>query len=487
MTSASTTEKEDNSREETYEDNFRDHLGNVTQDGKRLKIYPRKPRGQYHTARRAVSWVLLAILFAGPFIRIGGQPLLLLNILERRFVLFGVPFWPQDLYLFLLTMLSLVVFVVLFTAVFGRLWCGWACPQTIFMEMVFRKIEYLIEGDASSQRRLDAADWTSEKIFKKSLKHGIFFGLSFLIANIFLAYIIGSEQLWDIVTDPPGDHLKGLAVITLFSLVFYGVFARFREQACIIVCPYGRWQSVMVNEDSIAVTYDFKRGEPRGKMRRGEEKPENGDCIDCKLCVHACPTGIDIRNGIQLECINCTACMDACDEVMERVERPRGLIRYSSYKGIEQNDRKLLTPRIMGYSAVLGLLLVVVVYLFSTRAEAQAIILREPGRLFNEMADGRLANFYSFKIINKTMEEMPVEIRIDEPGVGSITVLGELKAVPPQEIQAGRFFLALPLDSLQPGQNEVKFSVYSNDQLIDSVESGFLAPQDVRKRAQRDE
>lgn len=474
-------------KEETYADNFRDHLGNVTREGKRLKIYPKKPGGQYHTARRIVGWVLLTILFAGPFVRINGQPLLLLNIVERRFVLFGIPFWPQDLYLFLLTALSMVVFVVLFTAVFGRLWCGWACPQTVFMEMVFRKIEYLIEGDARQQRKLDEGSWTSEKIFKKTLKHGLFFGLSFLIANIFLAYIIGSEPLWEIITDPPAEHLTGLMAITLFSLLFYGVFARFREQACIIVCPYGRWQSVMVNEDTIAVTYDYKRGEPRGKLRKGNEQGETGDCIDCKLCVQVCPTGIDIRNGIQLECINCTACMDACDAVMNRVERPRGLIRYSSYRGIEKTAHKLLTPRVMGYSAVLVALVGIVAYLFSARAGAQAIILREPGRLYNELADGRLANFYSIKIINKTFDELPVEIRVEHPPGGSITFLGEVEAVPPQKIVEGRFYLALSPEGLRPGRNEVEFSVYANGRLIDAVKSGFLAPQDVRKRGRTDE
>ena len=485
MTEAPAAETE--TKEETYADNFRDHLGNVTQAGKRLKIYPKKPGGQYHTARRIVSWVLLAILFAGPFVRINGQPLLLLNIVERRFVLFGVPFWPQDLYLFLLTTLSLVVFVVLFTAVFGRLWCGWACPQTVFMEMVFRKLEYLIEGDARQQQKLDEGPWTSDKIFKKTLKHSLFFGLSFLIANVFLAYIIGSEPLWKIVTDPPAEHLTGLTAITIFSLLFYGVFARFREQACIIVCPYGRWQSVMVNEDTIAVTYDYLRGEPRGRLRKGREQGETGDCIDCKLCVQVCPTGIDIRNGIQLECVNCTACMDACDQVMDRVERPQGLIRYSSYKGIEEPVHKLLTPRIMGYSAVLAVLVGIVAYLFSTRAEVQAIILREPGRLYNELADGRLANFYSVKIINKTFGELPVEIRVERPIGGAITFLGEVEAVPPQEIVEGRFYLALEPENLRPGRNEVEFSVYANGRLIDAVESGFLAPQDVRKRGPTDE
>ena len=487
MTPTAEEQEVEERREEDYQESFRDHLGNVDREGRRAKIYPRRPRGRYHTARKLASFVLLAVLFAGPFVRFNGRPLLLLNLLERKFVLFGIPFWPQDFYLFLLAMLALVLFVVLFTAVFGRLWCGWACPQTVFMEMLFRKIEYLIEGDARRQRRLDQGDWTGEKIFKKAFKHGIFFAISFLIANIFLAYIIGAEELWKIISDPPREHLKGLSTLTLFSLVFYGVFARFREQVCVIVCPYGRWQSVMVNEDTIAVTYDYLRGEPRGKRRKGREQREAGDCVDCKLCEQVCPTSIDIRNGIQLECINCTACMDACDEVMDRIERPRGLIRYSSYRGIEEPVHKLLTPRIMGYSTVLVVLVGIVAYLFSTRAEVQAIILREPGRLYNELADGRLANFYSVKIINKTFDELPVEIRVEQPAGGSITFLGELGAVPPQEMVEGRFYLALSPQELRPGRNEVEFSVYANDRRIDAVESGFLAPQDVRKRGQADE
>jgi cytochrome c oxidase accessory protein FixG len=254
-----------------------------------------------------------------------------------------------------------------------------------------------------------------------------------------------------------------------------------------MVCPYGRWQSVMVNEDTIAVTYDYKRGEPRGRRRHDAGARETGDCVDCKLCVQVCPTGIDIRNGIQLECINCTACMDACDGVMERIGRPRGLIRYSSYRGIEAPFHKLLTLRVMGYAAVLAVLVGVVVYLFSTRSEVQAIILREPGRLYNELADGRLANFYSLKIVNKTFDALPVEIRVERPAGGSITLLGEVGTVPPQEIVEGRFYLALAPETLRPGRNEVEFSVYAAGRLVEKVASGFLAPQDGRLRARSDE
>ena len=464
-----------------YETNFRDSLGNITRHGKRLKIHPKKPSGRYHTARRVFSLGLLAFLFAGPFIKIDGHPLLLLNIIERKFVILGTPFWPQDFYLFLLTMLTGLVGLVLFTAVFGRLWCGWACPQTVFLEMVFRKIEYLIEGDAAKQVRLDRAPWNREKILKKGLKHGIYFGLSFLIANTFLAYIIGIEELWVIVTDPPQEHLTGLFSITVFSLLFYGVFSRFREQACIIVCPYGRWQSVMVNEDTIAVTYDHKRGEPRGRFRRGEDHKEagKGDCIECKQCVHVCPTGIDIRNGIQMECVNCTACIDACDDVMDKVGRERGLIRYASLNSIQTGARRLLTPRILGYAGVLLALLSVVVYLFGQREQIQAVILREPGQLYNELPGERFSNFYGVKVINKTFEPMPVELRLEKPESGEITVLGEISTVAAQSILEGRFYVAVPAADLRPGKNAVRFTVHSGAKLIGVGESSFIAPHDI--------
>ena len=481
-----------------YQHNFRDSLGNITRAGKRLKIYPRRPGGSYHSARRIVSLVLLLFLFAAPFIKIDGHPFLLFNILERKFVLFGLPFWPQDFHLFLLCTLALVVAIVLFTAVFGRLWCGWACPQTIFMEMLFRKIEYWIEGNASSQRRLDQSPWTARKTFKKGLKHSLFFAISFAIANIFLAYIISVEELWKIVTDPPQQHLQGLASITIFSLVFYGVFARFREQACIVVCPYGRFQSVMVNQDTIAVTYDYKRGEPRLKLKHPERAPsqnngefaeplqKHGDCIDCKLCVQVCPTGIDIRNGIQMECINCTACMDACDEVMEKVERPKKLIRYSSYRDIEESaSSKWWNPRIVAYAAVLLALLASSIYLFSTRASVQAVILREPGQLYNELPGAQYSNFYSVKIINKTFEPIPVEIRLDTPEAGVITFLGEIERVPAQAILEGRFYLALPSAQLRPGRNPVRFAIYADGAPIETVDSSFLAPHNLATKGRQ--
>jgi cytochrome c oxidase accessory protein FixG len=309
-------------------DSFRDHLATADRTGRRLWVYAAKPRGRLYNARTIVAVGLLAFLFAAPFIRLNGEPLLLYDIHSRRLIIFGLAFWPQDFHLFVLATITFIVFVVLFTAIFGRLFCGWICPQTVFLEMVFRRIEYWIEGGPARQRKLTAQAWNGEKTFKRLFKHGLFFAISFVIGNTFLAYIIGADQLIAIITAPPSAHLIGLTAMLVFSFLFYGVFAWFREQACTLVCPYGRLQSVLIDRNSIVVAYDYKRGEPRAALDRGGKKPDVGDCVECLACLHVCPTGIDIRNGTQLECVNCTACIDACNRTMRKIGLPEGLIRY---------------------------------------------------------------------------------------------------------------------------------------------------------------
>ncbi|MFM8455528.1 MAG: cytochrome c oxidase accessory protein CcoG, partial [Ignavibacteria bacterium] len=363
-------------------ENFRNELASIDRDGSRKWIYARQPKGQYYTARTIVATILLIFLFAGPHIYVNGHPFMLLNLPERMFIVFGIPFMPQDFHLVVLLALSALVSVALFTAIAGRIWCGWMCPQTIFLEMVFRRIEWFIEGSPKEQAILNAGRWTQKKILKKSVKHIIFFGISFAIANTFLAYIIGRDELLKIQLDDPMNHLSGLGIITLFSFVFYAVFARFREQACLIACPYGRYQSVLVDKNTIAVTYDFVRGEPRGKQKNnnvGNMQTTKGDCIDCHQCVVVCPTGIDIRNGIQLECVNCTACIDACDHVMTKVGSPKGLIRYTSWEAVKNGTANIFTGRIKAYLAVWIILLSIVAFMFSKRTETETLILRQPG------------------------------------------------------------------------------------------------------------
>jgi len=471
-------------------DSFRDHLSTVNEEGKRNWIYPKKPDGRYYKARNIVAFLLLLFFFSGPFITINGQPMLLLNILERKFVIFGVAFWPQDLHLLLFGALSLIIFIVLFTAVFGRLWCGWACPQTIFMEMVFRRVEYWIEGDRASQIRLNKSPWDWNKIWRKTLKHSVFFGMAFLISNLFLAYIIGKDQLFAIITDPPSQHLAGLTAITIFSGVFYGVFAFMREQVCHFICPYGRMQSVLLDNNSINVMYDYKRGEPRGKVSERNDVggkatlddldlnpvQDFGDCIDCHQCVRVCPMGIDIRNGTQLECVHCTACIDACDDVMDKIDKPRGLIRYSSENAIQKEEKKILTPRVAGYSGILAVLLITFFTLLSIRPDTETTILRQPGTLYQTLPGDRYSNIYEIKVINKTFEAVEYKVKLREPE-GEMNSLGDISIVPPQGSSKGRFLIILPADELKGTQTELTFDIYAGNKKTETMNSVFIGPE----------
>jgi cytochrome c oxidase accessory protein FixG len=459
---------------------FRDSIPTADQQGRRKWIYPRKPKGRFYRARTWVAWLLLVVLFAGPFIRIGGNPLLLMNILERKFVLFGQIFWPQDFYLFALAMLTILIMIVLFTAVFGRLWCGWLCPQTIFMEMVFRKIEYWLEGDAVEQRRLRDAPWTGGKAARKLAKHAVFFALSFLVGNLLLSYIIGSDGLAAIVTDDPREHVKGLTAMVLFSLLFYGIFARFREQACTFICPYGRFQAVLLDEHSLVVSYDFKRGDPRQRFSRKQPYETRkasgvGDCIECRMCVDVCPTGIDIRNGTQMECVHCTACIDACDSVMDRVGFPRGLIRYASQNGILTGERLKVTPRVVGYCVVLLLLGGFLAFLLVSRRDVDTSLLRSPGSLYQVQPDGDISNLYLLKVVNKTTHEIPVELRLEQPA-GTLMIAGGPLVAPPQGLKQSAAIVEIPAATLRGGSQRAVIGVFSKGRRIQTLKTNFVAP-----------
>ena len=461
-------------------DSFRNHVSTIGSVGARNWIYPKKPHGRFYNARTVVSWFLLAFLFSAPFLTVNGQPFILINIIERKFVFLGLVFFPQDFYLVVMGVLTWLVSILLFTAVFGRVWCGWLCPQTIFMEMLFRKIEYFIDGDSMKAKREAAMPMTPTRAAKKILKQSIFFALSFFIANLFLSYIIGVEALKKIITDPPSLHPVVLLAILIFSFLFYGVFAWFREQACIVVCPYGRYQSALVDANSIVVGYDFKRGEPRGKLikidpKRTAETPLRGDCVDCKQCVEVCPTGIDIRNGIQLECVNCTACIDACDAVMDKIKKPRGLIRYTSLNTIKTGKFSWMTPRVLGYAGVWILITTLFLFFLYRRPMTEVLILRQPGTLAAKQGDGEITNFYLIQILNKTNVNVPVEVKLLSPEKGTLTMIGDPANVPAMSEISGRFILSLPPDQLAASNLNVTFGVYSNGKLLKEVETRFLA------------
>ena len=456
---------------------FRNELASIASDGRRKWVYARQPSGRLYRARTILSAFLLGFLLLAPFVTVRGQPLMLLNILERRFVLLGVVFRPQDFYLVVLLALTALVTLVLTTVVAGRVWCGWLCPQTIFMEMVFRKLEYLIEGSAEQQVRRDRAPWTAQKTFRKGIKHAVFFALSFLLANVFLAWIIGAADLKVIVTDPPSRHIAGLVAIVLFSLVFYLVFARFREQACVLACPYGRVLSSLVDRRTITVTYDNVRGEPRRRLAAAAAAgPAGGDCIDCHQCVTVCPTRIDIRKGVQLECVACTACIDACNGVMQRIGRAPGLIRHTSADAVRDGHTRWLTARVKAYTAVWACLVVTVTTLLVTRPDLDVLILRQPGTLYATVAGGDVANFYTVQALNRTGRPAAFAVEILEPRGATITTLGSIGRVEPYGVAESRLLLRLPTTMLAGPSTPVKFAIRSEGRLVQEIDSAFLGP-----------
>lgn len=453
---------------------FRDSLSILDKEGRRRWLYPKKPKGRLYNARTVFSTLLLLILFVTPLIKTGGHPFMLFNVLERKFILFGLSFGPHDFYLLALSMVTFIVFIILFTVIFGRLFCGWACPQTVFLEMVFRKIEYIIEGNPSKQKALNASPWNGQKSFKKLTKWSVFFAVSFLIANTFLAYIIGIDELFAIITDPPSEHFAGLISILLFTGAFYWVFAWFREQACILVCPYGRLQSVLLDRSSIVVAYDFVRGEPRGKIKKSRERI-SGDCIDCKQCVDVCPTGIDIRNGTQLECVNCTACIDACNFVMNKTGRPEGLIRYDSIERIENKTKFRLTAREIAYSLVLIILITVLSLLLANRKMMDVSLFRTPGMMYQKADSNTVSNVYNLKILNKSFDEKIFELRLS--GItGNLTVIGGRNSVNPQETLETKVLVLISEEELEKTNTPFTIEIISEGKVIEKISSNFLGP-----------
>ncbi|MBV8254721.1 MAG: cytochrome c oxidase accessory protein CcoG [Chitinophaga sp.] len=454
---------------------FRDHIATVDKQGKRKWIFAKQPKGRFYNIRTILSIFYFIAFFSLPFISINGRPLFMLNVLEGKFILFGAIFWPQDFFIFGLAMLAFILFIVLFTMAFGRLFCGWACPQTIFMEMLFRRIEYWIEGDAAAQQMLANAPWTMNKILRKTAKHVLFYGLSFLIANIFLAYIIGAKELEKIITEPLTAHMGGFIAILIFSGVFYGVYAFMREQVCTIICPYGRLQGVLLDKNSVLVAYDYNRGEPREKYRKSGNHAD-GDCIDCNQCVKVCPTGIDIRNGTQLECVNCTACIDACDFMMEKIGRPRGLIRYASENGIANKEKLRFTPRLKIYTTLLVIILGVITFMLSSRKPVTGTVIRTAGMLYQERGTDSISNLYRIILINKTTGSIPLQLKLEnKPGV--IEMIGKTDITVKAEGQGeGTFFIVLPRGAVNGRKSKVSIGLYQQNVKIATFNTTFSGP-----------
>lgn len=466
---------------ENNEESFRDSISTINKDGKRVWINPKIPKGKFYDKRKLVSYILLFFLIASPFVKINGNQFLMFNVLERRFSIFGVPFWPQDFHIFVIIMIIGVVSLALFTVAFGRIFCGWLCPQTIFMEMLFRRIEFWIDGDRGAQIRLEKQEWNSEKIRKRLTKWFLFFVISFIIANVFLAYLIGSDKLFLYVSEGISKNTSTFIALLIFTAVFYFVFAWFREQVCIIACPYGRLQGVLLDRKSIIVAYDHVRGEGengRAKFRKGEDRAAlgKGDCIDCKQCVNVCPTGIDIRHGTQLECVNCTACIDECDSMMQSVGLPLGLIRYASEDEIVKKEKFVFTTRMKGYVAVLTILFGVFIGMLFLRTDIEATILHAPGQLFIREGD-KIANLYNYKIINKTEKDFNnITFKLIEPANGEIKVVGNVVKVKKDALSQGTLFVRIKATEVKDEKLPLKIGIYNDNKLIDTETTNFTGP-----------
>jgi cytochrome c oxidase accessory protein FixG len=371
----------------------------ISADGSRPFLHPADVQGRLSAWRRWTALVLLAVYVLLPWIPIKGYPAVFLNVMERRFHFFGITLATQDLWLFFFLISGAAFGLFYVASLFGRVWCGWTCPYTVFLEHVYRRVERWIEGDAPARRLLDAAPWSLAKVLKRALKHGIFLVLSALIAHVFLSYFVSIKQLYAWMQGPPSQHLFAFGAVVFLTGALYFAFSWFREQFCIILCPYGRLQSALTDDNTVVIGYDKKRGEPRGKVGTAGA----GDCVDCLRCVQVCPTGIDIRNGLQLECIGCSACVDACNDIMAKVGRPAGLVRYSSLNALSGGRTRYIRPRTIAYTVLAVLGLAAFGLSLTTLKPMRVLAKRMPGAPFFT-GDGVVRNQFTFRLINKRHE-----------------------------------------------------------------------------------
>lgn len=464
---------------EIENEDFRNSVGTMDETGKRKWIFPRKPKGKYTNYRNYTSYVLLTLFFGLPFIKINNNPVLLINVIDGRFFILGQPFYLQDFFILALGAVTSVIFVMLFTVVFGRIFCGWLCPQTLFMEMVFRKIEYWIEGDRNKQMKLDRQEWDAEKIRKRLTKWSVFIFISLLISTFMFMYIVGYEKVFQIMLEGPSEHPLKFVTMIFFTMTFYFVFAWLREQVCTLVCPYGRLQGVLIDKQTINVYYDFKRGEGRSKWRNNEDRKAagKGDCIDCNQCVVVCPTGIDIRHGQQLECVNCTACIDACDEVMDKVGLPKGLIRYATESEIENQDAFKFTPRMKATTVVLALLIGFLGFLMYDRGSMEAKFIKPAGSTFF-IKNGKITNTFIYTLLNKSNEKKTLTIKVLIPDHAEITYFGNEKIIlKGDEILKGNINITFPEDDIRFSKQNMVIGVFDEKgKLVDSFETTFEGP-----------
>lgn len=448
---------------EKEETTFRDRPLILDESGNRKWILARQPQGKWYRRRSIVAFLLLAFLVLAPLIRINGNPLMLFDISHRQFYIFGISFWTQDTNILALIMAVAVVSVVLFTVVYGRIWCGWACPQTVFLEMVFRRIEYLFDGNYRGGPKKPGSP------LRKFFKHLSFFLTSLLITHVLLMWFVGPQGLLDLVNAPIKENWLAFLIILGLSGFYYWIYAYFREQVCTMICPYGRMQGVLLDSRSNTVIYDYKRGEPRGAHAAG-------DCIDCHRCVRVCPTGIDIKNGTQLECINCAACIDECNQVMERIQKPANLIRFDSAQGIETGKKMLWNTRTYAYTAVLLILFSVLIASVIQRTEVESSILRVPGSLYQVVDGSTYSNMYRLKVINKTKTDKALDVRLLSPAHGELQLTGLENILSGNGALESILIIRLKKQALEGKSTPIEIGIFEGESLLERTSINFIGP-----------
>lgn len=459
-------------------------LTTLRRDGSRRWLYPTESRGRYWRRRLLLGWALIVFFVALPVVRIGGKPAVLLDVAAREFTFFGFTFYPTDTFLLLLVGIASLVAIALLTALLGRVWCGWGCPQTVYLEFVFRPIERLVEGKEHVRARRDAGARTWDRTWRRGVKWALYLVIAAALAHTFTAYFVGWERLVRWMTGPPTEHWGYflLAAITTGLVAFdFGVF---REQMCTITCPYARFQSVLLDRDSMIVSYDPSRGEARAKRGKkaiaaelAGDAPRLGDCIDCGACVRTCPTGIDIRDGLQMECVACTQCIDACDTIMDNIGLPRGLIRYTSENAVEGRPTRILRSRVVIYGVLLAAVVTLFTVALATRHAYDVNATRAVGAPFVEMPDGRIANRVRFRVRNQTAADATFEIVPVAPAAAEVAVAGVTPVrAPSRELVRIEVFVIVPPEALAAEQTPARFELRFSDGTIEEVPFTLLGP-----------
>lgn len=454
-------------------------LSTLEKDGSRRWLYPRLSPGVWWKARWYVAFALILLFVLLPHWRIGGKPAILLDLIHRQFSFFGLTLLPTDTLLLALFMVSVFLTIFLLTALFGRVWCGWACPQTIYMEFVFRPIERFFDGTKGKGGRPSS----QTPIWRRMLKYIAYLIVAMFLAHTFLAYFVGVDELSHWVRRSPLEHPAAFLVMAVVTGLMLFDFCYFREQLCLVACPYGRLQSVLLDKQSLIVAYDVKRGEPRGKYTKELPmvKEQRGDCIDCGLCVRTCPTGIDIRKGLQMECIHCTQCMDACDEIMDKINKPHGLIRYSCQEAIEGLPHKVFRPRLMVYPLLLLIAVTAFIVVLSKRAPVDVTVLRNMGSPFSRAADGRIQNTFIIKLVNRESETKEYGIELLDSGtIPAEQIKLHVEGMPwrlePLEPSTHSILIAVPQSAFQFGQYDLKLAVKQGKVIKKEITCRLLGP-----------